>query len=362
MFSCVWAADPNDPKTETSEKKSSDKKINQNLTGIKSFPEIPLNVERPVKIEVIVLLNTFYKITESNGTYEASYDIELQWHDPNVAFDPIDKGTFRQEFCLEEATSLLSKIWNPDIVIANLKEKPIKLKQCLLIYHDGKVIYTERIRGVFESDFNLFAFPFDIQKVKLLLISNRYNTNEIQFIQKQEQINASGIRDGSKISGWDLENIEYKNIIIRELDGTYFREFEVIYTLSRIPYNHLFALAPLLLIIIVPTIVTLYINAEVSTRLANWSGAILALIAMSFTLNIRYPALTSDNIIAKLIAIIFAYEFFMIALSTTLLNPTISKKIKNPYTTSEIIKFLRWSVPILFFVIVIVCILLTKLA
>lgn len=317
-------------------------------------------MQKPVKVGVTVLFNSITKINNATNNFEASVDIHLNWVDPSLAFDPITLGTFRQELCEKQAEEKLTKIWNPHVIIDNLEGKPEKERQCLLIYADGTVELIQRVRSLFKASFNLATFPFDTQKLSIKLLSDKYNNNEIQFVQDQKELNYSGLREGLKLYGWNIVRIRYHQMDIRGLNGTFYPEFEARITIQRQPLIYSFDFAPLLLIVVVPTLVTLYVSAETSARLGYWSGAILALIALSFTLNLRHPALPAGSILSQIISIIFGYEFLMIILTLTILNPTIGKKVKNPYVIPEMINFLRWSVPICFTALILARVFLTK--
>ena len=321
---------------------------------------LPQNLEVPVKIYVTFLVDEIAKVHEELGTFEGTVDIELQWHDPSAAFNPQTQSSFRKKLCGDKAVAALSKMWNPEIVIANMNQKPVKLEQCLFIMPDGTVTFLQRVKGIFETSYNLKAFPFDSQSLSIKLRSNRYNDSEVQFEQMQEQINRSGFREGVTFSGWNLDGIDYSISTSRSLDGTFYSTFEANSNISRMPLSDLLAFAPLLIIVFIPTFVTLYSDKDIGTRFSNWSGAILALIALNFTLNSRYPALASDSLLAGLIATIFFYEFVMIILSMTVLEKVKDKTLKNHNLLQEITEFLQWGIPVGLLILISVQILLTK--
>lgn len=305
------------------------------------------------------VLNNIFKINEENNTYTASIDVKLSWKDPALAFDPNEYGMFRRELNLDQATKALGKMWHPDVVISNMKGLPMSKEPCLLIDANGSVNYIQRIKAVFDTNYHLAPFPFDKEHLLIRLTSYRYNDSEVTFFQTQEQLNQSGVREGLSLTGWNFLGVHYASSNIRGLDGRFFPQFTIQVDMSRQPAHDLFAFAPLLLIVIVPTILTLYATAGVDARLSTWSGAILALIALSFTLQLRYPALPTDSILNNLIAIIFGYEFIMICITMTVFNPPLMDKIKNPYLIPETIRFMRWQVPFIFLIVVAIAILLT---
>lgn len=320
---------------------------------------MPWNFEKPLKVGVTYIVNAISKITEIAGTYEANIDLQLSWHDPNMTFNPVEIGSGRIVFSMEAATEKLGGMWNPHVFIANMTEKPILVQPSLMIYADGTIVYIQRIKAVFDTKYNLVAFPFDTQYLSLKLVSSLYSSEQLIFYQNQEQLDHSGLREGILLGGWNFRDVEYNITDIRGLNGNYFSQFEARVVISRKPVSHLFYLAPLLLVVIVPTILTFYSKTDVSGRLANWAGSMLALIALSFTLNLRYPALPADGILAQIVSIVFGYQFLMICLSTTVFDPELRKKVKNPFLIPEIIDFLRWGIPCAFVIIILARILLT---
>jgi len=105
---------------------------------------------------------------------------------------------------------------------------------------------------------------------------------------------------------------------------------------------------------------TLYVSkADLVTRIGSWSGALLATVAMSFTLNLRYPALGSESIISLMLQYCFAYQFIMICITCTLLNPKLIKRFHNHFLVREINKYFKWSVPLIFILVIMARVLMT---
>lgn len=50
---------------------------------------------------------------------------------------------------------------------------------------------------------------------------------------------------------------------------------------------------PFFLIMVAPTVMTLYTKGDAAPRITAWGQSILAMIAFNFTLSIRYPGLGS---------------------------------------------------------------------
>jgi hypothetical protein len=265
--------------------------------------------------------------------------------DPRLAFDPVEVGTDRQEYGNEAATARLAAIWTPQLAITNVGDKA-KIEPGLFIYADGSAMLIQRVKATFDAKLRLAAFPFDTQALSIRLAAPRYNTNQIALVQDQEDCNRCGFRDGLTIGGWKPVRMDFTTSQIKAWNGQYTPEMEARLVVRRDPGPHLFVIfAPFLLILLVPTTMTLYAKADVAPRLTAWSASILALIALNFTFSVRFPALDSDSLVAQVIGIGFGYQLFMVLITTTILNPAIADKLSNKYLAPEIAGFLKWSVP-----------------
>ncbi len=313
---------------------------------------MPSWLPKPLPVDIIIYANSIDQINEAEGIYIASIDFTQTWQDSHLAFDPHVYGTFQRELSFQQADELLTKIWTPKIEIGNLRGRPISREPCLLIDLHGNVTYTQRIDAVFTMKYNLKPFPFDTQPLLIQLVSNHYDTSQIEFTQSQLDLYKSGIRSTCAISGWTVHDLSYSQGNFTGLDGKFYPSFDIHINITRKAASYIFSFLPLFLIVIVPTILTLYAEVDIGARLSTWSGAILALIALSFTMQLRYPALPTNSILNQLVAVIFAYEFFMICITMTVFNPQITVKLHNPYLVPAMKGFMRWQIPVIFIAIV----------
>jgi hypothetical protein len=181
--------------------------------------------------------------------------------------------------------------------------------------------------------------------------------------QDQNDINASGIVETIAIGGWTAKQMDFSSSRRRGWNGDFYPEFEARAYIQRQPLGHLLAvLIPFLLIMLVPSIMTLYIKADVAPRMTLWGASILALIALNFTFSVRYPALGADSLVQQVMSIGFGYQLLMISLTSTLFYPTFIDRFFSKALQAEIIGVLRWVVPIGLIGLVITRALLTAFA
>lgn len=317
--------------------------------GARAQEEAPLpnGVPLPLRVGVAVFLNDAGKINEQNSTYEGSVDVRFRWRDPALAFDAKAVGGDRQEFSAEQAAAKLKKMWSPRLTIANQVGNAQRTEGGMFVYADGTVEHIQRIKAVFDTKYRLAAFPFDTQALTIRILSTRYTVNQIALVQDQGDINASGFPETMALSGWFAKRIDFAASRSRGWNGDTYPEFEARIYIERLPFAHLFLVfTPFLLIMLVPSVMTLYAKADVAPRMTLWGASILALIALNFTFSVRYPALGSDSLVQQVMTIGFAYQLFMIAVTVTVLNPQVADKWFSKPVQAEIVGFLRWSVPL----------------
>ncbi len=329
----------------------------KNLLVTEATAIIPDNIEKPLKIGVTLVLNNLINLDEKQGTFEANVDFTLTWNNPNEAFDPKTVGTSIKYFDEQQTPEALKEMWYPEVTISNM-EKIVSDVPFLSVRSDGTLVYIQRLKAQFKIHPELRAFPFDSQSLTFYLEATENTTSEVKFTQSQTEINHSGVRPGVGLSGWEMKGIEFSHSLGRSVGGGFYPRFDAKISMDRISMPHLFAFAPLFLIMLSPTIMTLFSETTLGTRLTAWGGALLTLIATMFALNQKYPALESDSILTQITSIVLGYQFLMILLSMSFLNPNFAKRFRNPYMVSEMISYIRWAIPALTIILVLTSVLL----
>jgi Neurotransmitter-gated ion-channel ligand binding domain len=325
--------------------------------------QMPSTASLPLRVGVAVGVNSVGRINEQLGTYEALIDVRYRWRDVSLKFNPVSVGGDRQEFIGEALTAKLKNIWSPRLTIANQVGNPARVEGVLFIYADGLVEHTQRIKAVFETKYRFGAFPFDTQALGVRILSTRFTANQIDLIQDQADINVSGFKDDISLNGWNAGRIEFQASTSRGLTGDYYPEMEAKAYLSRLPFALLFSsLVPFILIMLVPTIMLLFVKADIAPRMTLWGASILALIALNFTFSVRYPFLGPDSLFQQLISIGFGYQLLMIFLTVTLMNPLVADRVLSKPVQHHLIEFLRWAVPLLFLGLIATSVILTSFA
>lgn len=318
---------------------------------------LPQNVQRPIKVGITFILNSISSLDEKSGLFQAEVDLTFTWTNPDIAFNPKQVGQTLLILNEQETKDKLKTIWSPQITISNL-EKIVSNQPSMTISYDGNAHYVQRIKAVFKMEPDLRSFPFDTQSLIFYLDADQNTTSEIKFVQDQVEVNKSGIRHGVKLDGWSLNRVDFENTIVRNANGSFYPRFEIKIIMKRISQIHIFAFAPLFLLFLAPTVLTLYNKKTLGERLTTWGASLLTLIATSFALNQKYPALSANSILPEMISIMMGFQFVMIFISLTFVNDSFTNKFKNPFLANAILHVLQWAVPASLILIIISRILL----
>ena len=307
---------------------------------------MPENTPRPLQIGVAVFVNSITKVNDQDGTFEGSLDVQLRWKNTDLAFDTKQMGTNRLEFEHDSSVQKLKSIWTPSLTLANATIQSIE--QGLFIYADGTVVHIQRVKGVFDANFRLDAFPFDTQNLPIRIVSERYNTNQIALIQDQRDLDNSGLSKDIKILSWQPKRLKFVASRTRGWNGQFYPEMQAQIVLARVPTAHLLAtIMPFFLVLLIPTIATFFIRIEMDKRLSYISSSILALVALSFTYTSLYAMLPPGSMTTQLILIGSGYQIVMILLTVTIFNPhNANRWFANKFIIPELISYLRWAMPL----------------
>lgn len=161
----------------------------------------------PTEVEIGVFLIGLVEISppnESFPTFKAEVFIDLEWHDPRLAFDQNKVGNEREVFLEHQAELELERIWWPDIEFENLQGERHTESRELVIHHDGHVKYAERFQGVFTVDMHLAKFPFDHQNLTMRVESFSWDDNYVVFKPLDSK---TGYNKDFKTLEWALHDV-----------------------------------------------------------------------------------------------------------------------------------------------------------
>ncbi len=311
---------------------------------------LPNNVTMPIKVGVSLIVNKLQQINEQAGTFTAEVDLHYHWRDPRQAFDKAAVGMDRQEYNNEEALKKLAAIWTPGLRISNMAAKPHREEHGLWIFSDGTVHHIYRLTAVFETRYNLKAFPFDAQALSINLSAPLYSIAKVELINNQTDLKQSGIRQNCVYQGWELVDVSFKSNQTRAWNGSLGSELTAQVNVERDFAGHIFVVfLPMFVLITLPLLYLQDSSISYRQRLGALSGNMLAFITLYFTSGLRYPVLDINSSVLQLFRVGFAYFFALLFLVAAIYNPSFAERVFNKDWLIEIKDVLRWGIPFLIY-------------
>lgn len=313
--------------------------------------ELPTGVEYPLKVSVGVWVNTITKIDEVEGSFTAEVDVKLRWTDARLAFDAKALGLDRQEFGFDETPAKLATMWTPAITIANMDKGPTEDRQGVIIYSKGEVELFRRMSAKFKCPLDFSRFPFDVQALTVELRSPKYGAAQVVFTQLPVDRQQSGVKAGTMIPNWKFERPV--GFVVSARRGWTGRDHSVgVATIRahRETAQYFFQLfLPFFTIMLFPPLALWVPKAEVMPRANMAFSGLFSLIALSYSIFVRYPMLAAvDNVIVRMLWLGYVFMAFVLVLIMTVHNPAFASKFGGKHVWAELAAWTTWSVPILF--------------
>jgi hypothetical protein len=313
--------------------------------------ELPTGVEYPIKVSVGVWVNSIAKIDEVEGSFTGEIDVRLRWTDARLAFDSRALGLDRQEYGFDEAPAKLATMWTPAISIANMDKGATEDRQGLIINAKGEAELLRRTNAKFRCPLDFSRFPFDQQSLQVELRSPKYGAGQVVFTQLQGDRQQSGVKPGTFIPNWTFER--HVGFAVAARRGWTGRDHSVgtaTIRAHRETAQYFFQLfLPYFTIMLFPPLALWVPKAEVMPRANMAFSGLFSLIALSYSIFVRYPMLAAvDNVIVRMLWLGYMFMAFVLLLIMTVYNPAFTSKFAGKHVWAEIAAWTTWSMPILF--------------
>ena len=159
---------------------------------IASAMPAPAHAEEAAPQQVIVgaYINDIQELDTERGTYTIDFYMWFRWKDPQV--DPTDSIEVMNSNAMENTTSSAT---------GGVSGRPFPSEPRVM--PDGSKYQGFRYQGVFSKNMDLHRFPFDIQRLNVLLEDVNQNNLELEFVPDttpvtiNEQVTIPGFQIGT---------------------------------------------------------------------------------------------------------------------------------------------------------------------
>ena len=283
--------------------------ININLKSINYIDQIKGEFEAYLENEFS------YNFNESDGPNELAQEI-LIFQDDKDEYQT-QTCTVKKEFWdrLESVSpSNFYKFANINKIDKDQIEVSVHLNPDSKKYGDekNKLKLTDIYEGnyIFNNRFNLRSFPFDRQKLKILIYDNFYRAeNRAIFSGTFMMRDLNRFIEKGEISGWDIINGKIKDTIFQDPNKTYFTSaVSLEIDLERKHGYYIFkVILPIILILTVCWSVVWVDPRELEARLTITIVCLLSLIAYNFVIDAELPKLEYLTVLDWIVLISYIY-------------------------------------------------------
>jgi len=145
-----------------------------------------------------------------------------------------------------------------------------------------------RIQASLNSPVDLRKFPFDKQKMQIIIEDKKYTTDEMQYVAKKE---TSGIEESIAFTGWDIDgwDAEVKDHYYTVYNSTY-SQFVFDINISRIALNAFIkTFLPVFFILLVVLFSFLLDPDKITNRLAIAGSSLVAAVMFHISISNQIP-------------------------------------------------------------------------
>ena len=242
-------------------------------TQAKPKPPItpPENGGGPIKVYLDIYILDIDEVNTANQSFTAGVYYEARWKDPRNSVS----GKYQREVPLED-------VWHPRLQILSQQRVWPTFPKSVEITEDGTVIYRQRVWGSFSQPLALHDFPFDKQKLKIVIVAAGYKTDQVVFADADDgKDRKSGIARKFSLPDWKVLKWNAGPVDISPIPGRQgIAAFGFVLELGRYSQYYIFkVIFPLAMIIAMSWIAfwidpkEIAINISAANPRRIWSGA-----------------------------------------------------------------------------------------
>ena len=184
-----------------------------------------------------------------------------------------------------------------------------------------------RIQASLNSPIDLRNFPFDKQKMQIIIEDKKYTTDEIQYVAKKE---TSGIEESIAFTGWNIDgwDAEVKDHYYKVYDSTY-SQFVFDINISRIALSAFIkTFLPVFFILLVVLFSFLLDPDKITNRLAMAGSSLVAAVMFHISISNQIPPVGYLTFADKFMVLTYFILLMSFILNITLMELQEKKKIE----------------------------------
>jgi hypothetical protein len=121
----------------------------------------------PIDVDIRLELEQIIDVDQQSEFFTVVGSLQMEWTDPSLAFNPedcnCDYKVFSENQFQDFFLSYINSRW-PDFTFRNQQGDRWVQNRNVVLFHDGRAVYSERFTTDFQVDFDFRQFPFDTQQ------------------------------------------------------------------------------------------------------------------------------------------------------------------------------------------------------
>ena len=301
----------------------------------------------PIGVGIGLVLEQIIEVDQQSEFFTTVANLQMEWRDPSLAFNPEDCNcdfkVFSENQFQDYFLSFVNSKW-PDFTFRNQQGNRWAQNRNVILYHDGRAVYSERFTTDFQVDFDFRQFPFDTQEFFIRIDS--ILPEEFYKYFNMEQVSRVSTDTGEDEFILEELSVEISNASTSNgIVSSYIFSFEAPRHLS---YYIFRIFVPILLIVLISW-VTFFLK-NYTHRIEVASANLLLFIAFSFSLAENYPRLGYLTFLDAVMAIMFIINSLVIVYNVWLRRLEMNDKVDMLERVDDV---LDWVYPLIYVVMLI---------
>ena len=309
--------------------------------------------ERPVRVECGIFLVDLVAILDKEESFVADIYFSCGWDDPRLSYAAKTEEDIKV-FLGDSAQDELKKIWWPQIEFFNAG--PVDhTEQALFIYPSGRVEYHQGLTGSFRTHLDLTRFPFDIQRLEIMVDSFLWNKDLVELVpgeQTSPYTNVgSHIHNDEKIIDMQVKTGVIKGLRLKKFGNSdEYSTYVATFLVERKPGFFVYQLfVPLFLIMGISCTVFFAYKSDFMQTIGISLASFLVFLAAKFTLNQDLPRVGYMTVIDQ--AFLVAYLTIGVSVIVCTLREVYGSRGKE--WANRLSFHASWAVPLAFIIAIV---------
>jgi hypothetical protein len=303
----------------------------------------PFEDGKPIDVTIGLHVINLASIDEVSEQFQLDAYMFEQWSDKRLAYTP-------EEAQDQSRSYAKGQIWTPQLEMINASSPRSRDEISIAVSPDGTVRYVERIVVTLSSRFELRRFPFDRQRLEIIIHPFLANGPQIKFkLDANSTWTASEFQSFSSLAQWHLTGLHSELLTAPTYGGLTVAEARFEIGVTRRSSFYLWKVfLPLLLMVFLSWAVFWIEADDLSNQVQVAVTTILTVIAFAFAISATMPRLPYLTYIDAFFLECYIYVFLAVVELMTVHVTHRSERRRD--LGLKIRRYSRWVIPASFVV------------